>query len=199
MDRIVDAIYGEVVPSAAVTVLLREPIPTRELPASPPGTPHTPAPREGRVTRYLRHVRAGWATELPFPNPLQAVVLAAMIGLTFVLGDPLRTSAPVYAALREYGGVSTWGTAYLAVTVVLLIAWRWLRHGLFLAYLLAASGYLLLAVALAKPAWEQATVSWLATIVFAWLSWVHAQAAGRVSHEWRIEVWLRSKLRRRRE
>lgn len=149
------------------------------------------------MTRYLRHVRSSWATGLPFPNPLQAVVLAGMIGLTFVLGDPLRTSAPVYASLRDYGGVSVWGCGYLAVTVVLLVAWRWLRHGLFLAYLLAASGYLLLAVALAKPAWDQATVSWLAAVVFAWLAWVHAQAAGRVSGDWRIAQWLRGKLRRR--
>ena len=197
VDRLIDAIYREVPASGATACLLLEPIRARELAASPPGTPH--APRESRMTRYVRHVRESWGTQMRFPNPLQAVILAGGISLILILGDPDRTSAPVYDIVRSYGGVSVWGIGYLAITVALLLGWRWFHRGLFLAYVLAASGYLLIALALAEPAWRLPSVSWLAGFVFLWLAGVHAQAARRVSREWRIEVWLRRKLRRRRE
>lgn len=194
VDRIVDAIYREVPASGAVAVLVHEPIAARELSPSSPGTPH--APRETRMIRWLRHVRYSWATQMPFPNPLQAIILAGGIGLILAFGDPLRTSAPVYDAIRQYGGASTWGVGYLTLAVALLLSWRWFHHGLFLAYVVAAAGYLLFAVAVVTPAWNQPSVSWLAGFLFAWLAGVHVQAAKQVSGDWRIARWLRSKLRR---
>ena len=199
-DRLIDAIYREVPASDAVACLLVEPIAARELAASPPGTPHAPAPREGRVTKYVQGVKEHWATGLRFPNPLQAMVLAFGFGLCFLLGGPDRLASPTFAVIRASGGSTVWGLTYLAVALTLFVSWRVWRHGLFWAYVASACGYLSFSLATFRPAWEQPTVNYLASFLAAWLAWVHTSAAVRVSGEWRIERWWRHrrehKLRR---
>lgn len=138
-----------------------------------------------RVRNHCKHVRQIWRGGLPFPNPLQSIVLALWIGLCFLLGGSERISAPTYNVIRTYGGETLWGLGYVIVTVALFVTWRWFHHGLFLAYVAAASGYLMFAVSVARAASTVSSVSWIATGVFAWLSWVHAMAANRVSGDWK--------------
>jgi hypothetical protein len=149
-----------------------------------------------RCRRHYRRSLAAWTADMTFPNPAQAVTLALIVSCVFLFSNPERFSAPTYAVLRTYGGISVWGLGFLIVTTGVFVAWRWLNHGLFLAYFMAAAGYATLALAVLQAALRDPAVSWLAVGVFGWLSWVHSMAATRASGEWRIERWLRTKLRR---
>jgi predicted membrane protein len=197
-DRIIASIYSEIPDSSAVSVLDVGPDKALSAPfQAGPGTPDRPRP--SLMTRCKAHyarTREAWTGELPFPNPAQAVILALIVALVFLLGNPQRFSAPTYGVVRTYGGVSVWGLGFLVVTATVFVAWRWLHHGLFLAYFMAAAGYATLALAVAQAALHDPAVSWLAVGVFGWLSWVHSMAATRASGEWRIERWLRNKIRR---
>jgi len=198
-DRIIRSLYAEVPASSAVSVLDCGPDPLLPAPVQAgPGAADRPRPSlMTRTVAHCRRVRAAWTGELPFPNPLQAVVLALIVAAVFLLGDPSRFAAPTYEAVRQYGGVSVWGLGFLVLTAGVFITWRWFRHGLFLAYFMAAGGYAMLALAVGQAARHDTSVSWLAVGVFGWLAWVHSMAATRVSNEWRVERWLRAKVRGR--
>lgn len=141
----------------------------------------------------LSEAKHAWTGDLPFPNPFQSIMLALGIGLAFLLGGSGRLASPTYSVIREYGGDAGWGMGFLAVSIGLFGAWRWIHHGLFAAYVGVASAYLLFALAIGTAAWQQPTVSWIAVVVFTWLAWVHGRAAKDASGEWRIERWLRTR------
>jgi hypothetical protein len=196
-DRIIASIYGEVAASSAVSVLDVGPDPLLPAPVQAgPGTADRPRP--SIVTRYVQGVKTHWSTSMRFPNPLQAVVLAVGFGLCFLLGGTDRLTSPTFDVIRNSGGAVVWGLAYIVVATALFGAWRIWRHGLFWAYVAAASGYLSFAVATFRPAWEQPTVNYLACFLAAWLAWVHTSAAVRVSGEWTIERWWRQRRARKR-
>lgn len=192
-DKILVGCYGAVPRTQAVTYLL-DCLPPVSPPAKPlpavggPGATPAPPPRPSFMTRCKRHYRNvwhAWSGDLPFPNPLQSFVLALWISVCFLIGGADRLTAPVYSAVRTYGGDRLWGLGFITVTIVMFIAWRWLHHGLFVAYIAASSAYLMFAIAMGQAASNDRSVSWIAFGVFGWLFWVHAMAAARVSGEWR--------------
>ena len=115
-----------------------------------------------------------------FPSPLQAVVLAIALGVSFLVGGPQRVASPTYDTIRNYGGELWWGIGFLAVAAVLMVGYRNRPPRLFWGYVAAASGYATFAVAVWSAALHNPTASGTAIPVYAWLAWVHATAAAEV-------------------
>lgn len=191
-DRVMAGCYGAIPRSQAVACLLDYLPPTvRDTPlpeVGGPGATQEPPRKPSLLTRCKRHMRRAryvWTDNLPFPNPLQSIALALWITVCFLFSGSERLGAPVYSAVRAYGGNALGGLSFLAITIGLFVGWRWMHRGLFLAYFAAATAYALFAIAVGKAASEDPTVSWIATGMFGWLAWVHARAASQVSGEWR--------------
>ena len=200
-DRIIRSLYAEVPASSAVSVLDCGPDPLLPAPAQAgPGAADRPRPSlMTRAVRYARRAHREWTHGLPFPDPLQAMLLALGVSLAFLLGSPDRFRSPIYGAVNKFGGEAAWGLAFCGVAVGMFVCWRWFHHGLFLAYLLAATANGLFA----WTAWDafasNDSVAPIAFVYTGWAAMVHAMAATRVSGEWRVERWLRGKFRGRHE
>jgi hypothetical protein len=197
-DRIIASIYSEIPDSSAVSVLDVGPDKILSAPVQAgPGTPDRPRPSlMTRAVRYARRTHREWTNGMPFPDPLQAMLLALGVALAFLLASPERFTSPIYGAVNKFGGEAAWGSAFCGVAVALFVCWRWFHHGLFLAYLLAATANALFAWAAWNAFTADSAVAPIAFVYTAWVAIVHAMAATRASGEWRIERWLRSKIRR---
>ncbi|OZE77235.1 hypothetical protein CH305_18540 [Rhodococcus sp. 15-649-2-2] len=114
--------------------------------------------------------------------PFRAAVLAFFLGTAFIIGGPERIAGPSYATLRQFGGEIIWGIGFLMVAVILLAASKFSARVLFHAYMAAATGYALFALAVLDAARQLETGGLTGIVVYTWVSWIHILAAAANSH-----------------
>lgn len=110
-------------------------------------------------------------------SPFRAAVLAFFLGAAFLVGGPKRIGGPSYATLREFGGEIVWGIGFLVVALILLAASHLSHRVLFHAYMAAATGYGLFALAVFDAARQLETAGLTGIVVYTWVAWIHVLAA----------------------
>ncbi|OZF47578.1 hypothetical protein [Rhodococcus sp. 14-2470-1a] len=121
----------------------------------------------------------------------KAAVLAFFLGGAFLVGGPDRIGGPSYTTVRETGGEIVWGIGFLVLSVFLFAASRSSRV-LFHAYMAAATGYGLFALAVLDAARELETAGLTGIVVYTWVAWLHVHAAVACSRKRVAKALLRN-------
>ncbi|KQU33576.1 hypothetical protein [Rhodococcus sp. Leaf233] len=119
----------------------------------------------------------GQGTADVYLPPFRAAVLAFFLGTAFIIGGPDRIAGPSYATLRQFGGEIIWGIGFLMVAVILLAASKFSARILFHAYMAAATGYALFALAVLDAARQLEQGGLTGIVVYTWVAWIHILAA----------------------
>lgn len=70
-------------------------------------------------------------------------IFSLAIGLSYILGDPERTSTPAFHYVREIAPLSTWGWAFLVIALLEVLAlWKQSRYFMVTALAIAVGAYL---------------------------------------------------------
>src|SRR5689334_4135918 len=102
-------------------------------------------PRQGALIHPLSHI-SRWEPR-PMPNRrriprlhfLPVAILAAVMGLAYLLGDPQRTASPSFAYAKSIAPMHVWGVVFLVGAVAVGSA-AFLRDGAALALALFVGG-----------------------------------------------------------